>query len=1565
MTKKLNPKQKELRRVTAFLIMVSVVLIAAIAAVVYFNGKSVGDVYSDKLDYTSQTNFSYDLTKVKVDRNGATLKNNNDRASIILLNPLRISDKYQGDIIGRILEFEEVADKSPGAEIYYQLSGDGQRWQYYKNNKWQDVGSCSDCYNTAVEVNANIQDFLIESDALSVKTLLVSSDDKKPTLETINLKIKGEDCSAINRRMLSADYVGAASELWDKSSLSFRSGCSGDCEEITALVCNGDGSKDMAGPTNYEVYYKASGNPKDGIVISSGQIPALRAGQCHTLSYTPTQDGNYMFKAYQRPGHPGSGELWSNACEGIDMSECEEPYCGDGNLDQGEQCDDGNNNNGDGCDAQCAIEPYCGDGNLDSGEQCDDGNNSSGDGCDAQCVIEPYCGDGNLDQGEQCDDGNNNDGDGCSAQCTKPEACNDYCNDSIGCDNNLICSDNLCRNNACTEEGDCICPLCGDGNLDDGEQCDDGNNIDGDGCSVACSIEIQPYCGDGNLDQGEQCDDGNNNNNDECKNNCTLNTHCGNGIVEEGEECDDGNSVQNDGCNNQCEINQPICHATSSQQNPYNIIWVDENGRDSGNVDHTGHPNDIIPITDLNGDGEITEEDCVYTEQYCGDGNLDGGEECDDGNNNNGDGCDAQCTIEPYCGDGNLDSGEQCDDGNNSNGDGCDAQCVIEPYCGDGELDEGEQCDDGNNNNGDGCDAQCTIEPYCGDGNLDSGEQCDDGNNSNGDGCNAQCSIEPYFGIFLECVDPDEDGDGYLAKFGYKWDGSDPVATERSDFIGPVTDINPPQTFDPGRYLYDVNVETNGNLVWTARISNNTKTTTANESYFKRCTLEPACGNGILESNEQCDDGNNTDGDGCSASCETEVAPYCGDGIVEEGEQCDDGNNNDGDGCNSQCTVEEVEPFCGDNNLDEGEQCDDGNNNDGDGCSAQCSVEPFCGDGKIDDGEECDDGNDINNDYCSNECKIVPQPYCGDGNLDDGEQCDDGNTINGDGCSNICTKEPTPNCGDGNLDEGEQCDDGNNVNGDSCSAICETEAAPFCGDGNLDDNEQCDDGNTLSGDGCDTNCNNEPVPLVVPTNIVIPVPASPAIVPDVIGFNTGACGVKYSDENITFSGFLNGNYDANTILEYSLTGGLSYRPIQNVQGLGTGAATFQFTLSDYPSGTYNLEVRARLADGSIVGSVNCPFSIDLGDLIFGANEFVLSSQQGPMINTGLIEFRKDEAQRLWIEAKGATSFIVNAYKNPDFENIYKTFTLEYDATDFRKLWTGMLEFSETGVYRLVGIINGPGGTYSREINSILVTEGAEIIDEVTLTVYEKKINKVFEVWNGSAYGQANPYISEGGRFSFILPEGEYYIRASRAGYATLTSRITKISDQSLVTAEIDMQKWTLLRRITSLFNRGPNNFDLEVAAIPKFELLNVGDLMESINGVNSNGERYELLGKMGNNNKVLMVYSDWNREAQEQADNYIKIVMASRADNNNLSFAALGTMPPLNTMRVFNERGGYDYDSSLLNFFKPEDIFHENYMSISLPHFYVLGPDNRLKGTVVGSYPPSELLKLLLDIANQ
>lgn len=128
-------------------------------------------------------------------------------------------------------------------------------------------------------------------------------------------------------------------------------------------------------------------------------------------------------------------------------------------------------------------------------------------------------------------------------------------------------------------------------------------------------------------------------------------------------------------------------------------------------------------------------------------------------------------------------------------------------------------------------------------------------------------------------------------------------------------------------------------------------------------------------------------------------ATTCGDGEPEDDEECDDGNTTDGDGCSSDCLIETT---CGDGKIEGREQCDDSNTVDGDGCSDECNVEE-CGNGIVDPGEDCDDGNELTGDGCTPVC--VREPLCGDGIDDPGESCDDGNLDDGDGCSASCTKE--------------------------------------------------------------------------------------------------------------------------------------------------------------------------------------------------------------------------------------------------------------------------------------------------------------------------------------------------------------------------------------------------------------------------------------------------------------------------------------------------------------------------------------------------------------------------------
>ncbi|CAG9323067.1 unnamed protein product [Blepharisma stoltei] len=67
--------------------------------------------------------------------------------------------------------------------------------------------------------------------------------------------------------------------------------------------------------------------------------------------------------------------------------------CGNGIVENGEECDDGNTENGDGCSSRCKTESngdVCGDGltSPSSNEGCDDGNTNNGDGCSSSCQVE-------------------------------------------------------------------------------------------------------------------------------------------------------------------------------------------------------------------------------------------------------------------------------------------------------------------------------------------------------------------------------------------------------------------------------------------------------------------------------------------------------------------------------------------------------------------------------------------------------------------------------------------------------------------------------------------------------------------------------------------------------------------------------------------------------------------------------------------------------------------------------------------------------------------------------------------------------------------------------------------------------------------------------------------------------------------------------------------------------------------------------------------------------------------------------------------------------------------------
>jgi virginiamycin B lyase len=180
-----------------------------------------------------------------------------------------------------------------------------------------------------------------------------------------------------------------------------------------------------------------------------------------------------------------------------------EGVCGDGILQLGEDCDDGNTVSCDGCSADCRLETGCGDGVRCGNEACDDGNTDSCDGCSATCTIEVgvKCGDGavNATCGEECDPP----GAACTSECKRIPSCGDGIKDpNEDCDDGNTADCDGCTHDCRSETG------CGDGVRCGNEACDDGNLQACDGCSPTCQIEPGTVCGDGivNTACGEECD---------------------------------------------------------------------------------------------------------------------------------------------------------------------------------------------------------------------------------------------------------------------------------------------------------------------------------------------------------------------------------------------------------------------------------------------------------------------------------------------------------------------------------------------------------------------------------------------------------------------------------------------------------------------------------------------------------------------------------------------------------------------------------------------------------------------------------------------------------------------------------------------------------------------------------------------------------------------------------------------------------------------------------------------------------------------------------------------------
>ncbi len=198
------------------------------------------------------------------------------------------------------------------------------------------------------------------------------------------------------------------------------------------------------------------------------------------------------------------------------------------------------------------------------------------------------------------------------------------------------------------------------------------------------------------------------------------------------------------------------------------------------------------------------------------------------------------------------------------------------------------------------------------------------------------------------------------------------------------------------------------------------------------------CGDGVPDHDEQCDDGNQADGDGCSKTCRFEGV--CGNRICEAGEvhTCPQDCPLCGNGvCDASESVASCTPdcYCTNGTCDAGESTAV--------CPADCPYAPVCGNAACEPQESI--ATCLSDCYCTNgtcdageTAQTCPQdcpanPVCGNGTCEPGETAQT--------CPQDCPANPV--CGNGTCEPGETSQ--------TCPADCP--ANPVCGNGTCEPGE--------------------------------------------------------------------------------------------------------------------------------------------------------------------------------------------------------------------------------------------------------------------------------------------------------------------------------------------------------------------------------------------------------------------------------------------------------------------------------------------------------------------------------
>ncbi|NQY91832.1 MAG: hypothetical protein HRT46_09255, partial [Deltaproteobacteria bacterium] len=737
-------------------------------------------------------------------------------------------------------------------------------------------------------------------------------------------------------------------------------------------------------------------------VLSSGAHPS---GHVEMYAPNPAQQGSSVShfstsltpNELMEPSHTGPDLDPGLAVPLLqDMGWALATGCGDGVLDVGEDCDDGNTLGGDCCSSSCTFET--------AGSTCtDDGDACTTDTCDGAGTCDhPAAADGSAcDDGIACTTGETCQAGACVSStpaCDDGESCTvDTCEVSncfstghgAGC-NDPVCEATICALDSfcCTNTWDSLCVnggggstgsvdlcagrenFCGNAGSPDGTLCDDGDPATGgDVCTGGVCAGTADLCAGVTCSASDQCHG---------VGTCDPGTGlCSDPALANGTACDDSNACsQTDTCQaGTCTGSNPVvcsasdqCHATGTCDSGTGVCSnpnaADGTSCNDGQFCNTGE----TCSSGVCGGGAAT--DCSGSADQCNTGSC----------NETTDACEAA----PVANGTACDDGAFCNEGETCTAGACDGGTAT--AC----SGSGDQCNTGTcNETSNSCEGVASNEG----GGCDDGDPATTGDQCSAGVCNGTIPPPPaVVSISLPAGDPVP---GQIITGELLIETSVPLGNYGIDIncdaalltiVPPVSGGNTAEfTAAPVQNLGACSATLSGFQfssltspigvvsvahvqfeVLAGAVAGSSSTidlvpsvigdpdgnTLAFVALDNTITIASACGNGLLEVGEQCDDSNTDAGDCCSATCTFEPGScddgaFCTTGEICTAGVCGGGSLTDCSGEDDQCntgTCNETSNSCEGVASNEGGGCDDGDpTTSNDVCTAgTCSGTNLC-----------------------------------------------------------------------------------------------------------------------------------------------------------------------------------------------------------------------------------------------------------------------------------------------------------------------------------------------------------------------------------------------------------------------------------------------------------------------------------------------------------------------------------------------------------------------------------------------------------------------------------------------